>query len=47
MSKRDQHTLMLLGGVALGLWLLSNPRCNRGCQTLAEHLLSHSLEALI
>ncbi len=47
MSKRDQHTLLLLGGIALGVILLSSPRCGRGCQTLAEHLLSHSLNALI
>ncbi|HYM04920.1 MAG TPA: hypothetical protein VEU11_00030 [Terriglobales bacterium] len=47
MSKKDQQTLLLLGGIALGLYLLSNPRCGRGCQTLAEHLLTHSLHELL
>jgi hypothetical protein len=47
MSKNNQQVLMVLGGIALGLYLLSNPRCGRGCQTLAEHLLSHSLDALL
>jgi hypothetical protein len=47
MSKRDQHTLMILGGIAFGLFLLSNPKCNRGCRTLAEHLITHGIDELI
>src|SRR5689334_11640395 len=38
MSKRDQHTLMILGGIAFGLYLLSNPKCNRGAGRLPSTL---------
>jgi hypothetical protein len=47
MSKRDQHALMILGGIAFGLCLLSSPKCNRGCRTLAEHLITHGIDELI
>jgi hypothetical protein len=47
MSKNEQHMLWVLGGIALGLVLLSSPRCNRGCKTLAEHLIMHSLDELV
>ncbi len=29
-----------------GVVLLLDPRCTRGCRTLAEHLVSHGLERL-
>ncbi|HEV3480930.1 MAG TPA: hypothetical protein VGR97_01230 [Candidatus Acidoferrales bacterium] len=28
----------------LGWTLLQDPKCKRGCRTLAEHLLSHGIE---
>ena len=30
--------------VAVGLALLSDPQCGRGCRTVAEHILQHGLE---
>ena len=47
MSRKERHTLWVLGGVALGWFLLSSPRCNRGCRTLAEHLITHGIDELI
>ena len=47
MSKQDQRTLLLIGGLVLGVMLLSDPRCQRGCRTFAGHLLSYGLDALI
>jgi hypothetical protein len=42
---KNQNSVMLTGGICLfGLWLLSQPRCRRGCRTVAEHLLEHGLE---
>jgi hypothetical protein len=26
---------------------LSNPKCNRGCCTLAEHLITHGVDGLL
>lgn len=34
-------------GVIAGIFLLSSPKCNRGCKTLAEHLISHGLDVLL
>jgi hypothetical protein len=33
--------------VAVGCWLLSEPRCSRGCKTVAEHLVTDGLESVI
>ena len=45
MSKAKEQTVLLgLGLFAAGLWLLSNPNCDRGCKTVAEHLLGHGIE---
>jgi hypothetical protein len=44
---KHQEVLYLLGLGALGLVLLSNPRCNRGCRTIAEHLVSHVIDDLL
>lgn len=33
---------LLLAG--LGVVLLSDPTCERGCRTVAEHLLSHGID---
>jgi hypothetical protein len=47
MSKNEQHVLSILGSIALGLTLLSSPKCTRGCKTLAEHLITHGLDELV
>jgi hypothetical protein len=47
MSKKEQHLLWVLGGIAFGLALLSSPRCSRGCKTLAEHLIMHGIDELV
>jgi hypothetical protein len=47
MSKKEQHLLWVLGGIAFGLVLLSSPKCNRGCRTLAEHLITHGIDELV
>ena len=47
MSKKEQRMLWVLGGIALGLALLSSPKCNRGCRTLAEHLITHGIDELV
>jgi hypothetical protein len=47
MSKNQNHLWWVLGGVALGLVLLSSPKCNRGCRTLAEHLITHGIDELV
>jgi hypothetical protein len=45
MKEKD---VLILGGLFLaGLLLLNNPRCTRGCRTVAEHLTSHALDDLI
>jgi len=45
MKNETVLTLLVVGG--LGYVLLSNPRCNRGCRTIAEHLLSHAIDDFI
>jgi hypothetical protein len=47
MSKNEQQVWWVLGGIALGLVLPSSPRCNRGCRTLAEHLITHGIDELV
>lgn len=47
MSKNQNHLWWVLGSVALGLVLLSSPKCNRGCRTLAEHLITHGIDELV
>ena len=32
--------------IVAAILLLRNPRCNRGCKTVAEHLLSHGVDDL-
>jgi len=43
----NRQLLVISGSVLLGLYLLSNPRCNRGCKTVAQHLLFHGLDGLL
>lgn len=42
----NQKDFWILAGIALSVWLLSKPNCQRGCRTVAEHLLEHELAAL-
>lgn len=37
-------TLVAGGTVLVGLWLLSDPKCGRGCRTVAEHLVEHGVK---
>lgn len=37
----DKKLLVISVSIVLGLYLLSNPRCNGGCKTVAQHLLFH------
>lgn len=43
----DNQFLVLVGLGVLGLWMLSNPRCNTGCKTVAEHLLTHVIDDML
>jgi hypothetical protein len=44
MSKKDQSGLVVLAMIGAGVLLLQNPRCNRGCKTVAQHLIEHGIE---
>jgi hypothetical protein len=47
---KPEPALVLAGGVVLvgvGLWLASNPICDRGCKTVAEHLIEHGISDFI
>lgn len=39
----DKQILTGLALVVIACFLLSNPRCNRGCKTLGQHILEHGL----
>jgi hypothetical protein len=41
---KDGKVLLAFG---IGLLLLSNPRCSKGCKSVAEHLVSHALDDFI
>ena len=50
MNKNSDALSGLLAGAAvlgIGLWLASNPRCEGGCKTVAEHLIEHSIPQLL
>jgi glycerol dehydrogenase-like iron-containing ADH family enzyme len=47
MSRAESNIMIGLALGIAGLLLLSNPRCPRGCRTVAEHLITHGLEDLI
>jgi hypothetical protein len=36
-----------VGLVAVALILTSRPTCNRGCRTLAEHLIQHGVNDIV
>jgi len=38
--------LLGIGLVLLSSWLVSNPKCEEGCQTVAEHLLNYGVRLL-
>ena len=42
-----KNGFVILGSVLVGLWLLSNPRCARGCRTIAEHLVAHGIDEFL
>jgi len=46
---KSSQNQMLWGVLVVGatLYLMSSPRCNRGCKTLLAHLLTHELEGLL
>jgi hypothetical protein len=44
MSKQDQNGLLLLAVIGTGVLMLQNPRCTRGCKTIAQHLIEHGIE---
>ncbi len=46
MKKSDRAAVTALAFVFVGLWLLSNPNCDTGCQTVAEHLVKHGITGL-
>jgi len=47
MKKKDAQLLWGLFAVGATLYFMRNPRCNRGCQTLLAHLLTHELDLLL
>jgi len=46
MKERDR-ALLLAVAIAGTLYLMTRPRCNAGCRTILEHLLTHELELLL
>jgi len=48
MRKQDEKTLVVAAvTMVIGAALLSDPKCNRGCRTLAEHLWNHGFDGLL
>jgi hypothetical protein len=43
---RDKRILAGLGFMLFASWMLSDPHCNRGCKTIAQHLLDHDIDDL-
>ncbi len=46
MRVSNRRSLRLMLALLVGAYLLSDPRCDRGCKTLAGHLLTHGIEGL-
>jgi hypothetical protein len=38
---------LVIAVLLIGTALLNDPRCTRGCRTVAEHLFSHALDEFI
>ena len=47
MAKNGNTILLGLFAVAATIYLMSDPRCSKGCKTILEHLLAHELELLL
>jgi hypothetical protein len=46
MKERDR--VLLLGlAIAGTMYLMTRPRCNAGCRSVLEHLLTHELQLLV
>ncbi len=46
MKKRNNEMVFAILLLA-GLWLASNPNCDYGCRTVAEHLVKHGISSLL
>ena len=46
MSVNKEFALGVLLAVG-AILLLKNPRCNRGCKNLAQHILSHGVDDIL
>lgn len=44
---KTDHILLGLFLLFLAYVLIRNPKCNRGCKTLAEHLFTDGLEDVV
>ncbi len=44
---KQQTAVVGVALAILAIWLLKRPNCNRGCKTVAEHLLSHGLDDIL
>jgi hypothetical protein len=47
MAKQDQVILGFAAVILIGAVLLSDPKCNSGCRTLAQHLVNHGVDGLL
>ena len=47
MRKKDAQILGALLAIAATLYLMKKPGCDKGCQTLLTHLLTHELDLLL
>jgi hypothetical protein len=43
----DKRLILWLIVFVVGIWLFSKPRCNRGCKTVAEHLMTDGLDGFL
>lgn len=46
---KAQQQLVVVGAVLVGVGLVlsSDPNCNKGCKTIAQHLLDHGIGDLL
>jgi len=47
MTKKELQLFWGLLAVGATLYLMRNPRCNRGCKTILQHLLADELNILL
>jgi len=47
MTKKGARLLWGLFAVGATLYFMRSPRCDRGCQTVLAHLLTHELDLLL